>query len=261
MQRLLIDLDCLLDTRLAAISTVSSDVAQMMVGIPQLMDKYRKRNTDDFSQFGIDMEKYNEVWKNRKASILRASMMTPLAHFLVDIVEQVHQEAILKPHEYRGGFEIHINTYPYVDLSRVEIDALLDAISSRLKRRVPIYSVCLSDEELTPFLIREREYNCIFFYNFVYWLSTQFPNTLSDEEALDRCIPGVTVYSSYQIANMDDMKDAFEFKNPQGEQCPPHIGAQIALKPVINLEFINIDYYCIIDLDLHVNLTVELSKI
>ena len=86
VQNILIDLDVFLDTRLASLSRVNSEVA-----VHLLKNGYRDRTSDIWSQLpggAVGQDEYEQVYESRDKSILKQSRLTGFMSVLLDIVKE-----------------------------------------------------------------------------------------------------------------------------------------------------------------------------
>lgn len=261
-QRMLVMLDCLLDTRLAVIEMCDPKIAQEIISDPKVSKKYRTRLNDDFSVFGIDQKKYLEKWNKRTADVFPLSVMTPFPHMLANIMDQVNVESVLSPHEFED-FELHLNVWPYIDLTQEECDLIVEMVNARFKVNVNIKFINVPLENLTPELILGLDYTSLYLYNWEDWVYKVYPKDISilQKNPDSYRLPGVTVHTTYQPTNIESLKTAFEFKSPSGEQMAPHLGIAFLMRDFMILEFVGIEHYSAIDPELHVAFTAASENI
>ena len=175
-----VELDAILDTRLAAISRISSKAAADLV----TDDRYYTRLTDDFTQLcGITREQFREEYTKRDASLIYDSLMTELPHLLRELVSKLEVEASETP--FMENFEVHLNVWPYVLEAETE-HALEVAMLFYSGRETPVRIVRMHPKDVTPTYIKSTVSGMIL-YNFRDWLQHHL-----DAFAIVQC-PRVTI--------------------------------------------------------------------
>lgn len=170
-QAILIDLDSLLDTRIATLSRINSDSAVKAV----TSKDYYIRLNNDFTSFGVSLQSFREAYAKRDVETLKESLPSS-AIFLVNImVRDLAEQHVSSP--FADKVKIVINTYPYL-LAKEESLAIARALAGLTDiRHDNIETVSLSWETLTPEVIKAR-YTGMLFYNFQEWLDCQKDNFL-----------------------------------------------------------------------------------
>lgn len=244
VERLLIFMDAIFDTRLGVISTINPQVANDIVSVPELFKQYTSRYNDDMSKFGIDKDVFYETYARRDAFILPKSLATPMLFMIKKLLVHMDQGVINNPHLY-DDFEIELNIHPYGNMSDVVKMALAETIESSLSIDRPIRIVDFPLTDLDHKKIKDREYSTIVLYDVDPWLTNYFHKDLTDEQALERSIPEVTIMTAMFFDDIKKYKAALDFKNPAGQQCPPHLGVSKLLEHFVGLKYLGVTHYCI----------------
>lgn len=242
IQKALVFLDTMFDTRLGCIAKVNPSVAAKIATDAKLMAKYIGRANDDMSKFGIDQKTYKEEWDKRNAMLLPACTATCQSFLLGKLIAQMEISTEHQPHLY-DGFEVHLNIWPYGNMSD-EVKQTLSMMfqkSSGLANPVKIVDIPIT--ALTPALITTEQYSTVLIYDIDPWLTHHFHGGLTDEEMIERSIPHVLFLSGFLIPDLDRFKELYEFRNPAGEQCPPHIGMSKLLEPFVGIQYIGLIHY------------------
>lgn len=109
-QVILIDLDVLLDTRLAALA--ATDVAWTKAVLED--GSYRNRVTDVWDNIrpGLDVDKYNDIYDNRDAGLLKTARLSGFMKNLLSIVKHYEYDLATRSDMVSDVIFV-INTYPY----------------------------------------------------------------------------------------------------------------------------------------------------
>lgn len=225
---ILIPLDVLLDTRIATIALMDEDKA-----INLLQNGYHNRRSDLF--LGIDKNEFLEKYSQRDELTLAKSQCTGIRFVLEDMIDTLHMQSETTP--YHDKISITINTYPY----KIKFDTLnliIKAISGWLKFKGEIRTVYLSDEDLTPELIKSS-YDILFMYHYAQWLETQVKNF--ENTSINNCNLYVPA-----ISFEHDLNDKF-LESIVDEGMHPLEALKFLLAPFINLEPIDVEVFSVLN--------------
>lgn len=239
-QSLLIELDAILDTRIATVAKISPAAS-----IKLLSDLYRKRNHDDLGILfeDIDNDAFKEAYSKRDTDVLRQARPTKMFFHLVSLTAEMVREAIAHP--FVKEVRIDINTYPY-KLSEVERKDIETMISYYVGPVVTVSTVMLPPSVLTPKYLDEN-YTLVVMYDFDTWLVTH----LNDEKDIKhkRC-PRVTLLApakyrdGYNLPKEEDLIS----NEDGGLRADPFEVTRFALIDYIGLEFYPMDFYSLVQL-------------
>jgi hypothetical protein len=162
---ILIEIDALLDTRLAVMDRLDPEAAVRLASNPD----YYTRMIDHMEPLcGIDEATYQEAWNKRSFEDLKHALATPMVDFLhyqaLDLARKVKLEPTVE------GAEYVINLFPY-RIPLPDETALHNALSQRFGHAVPIKLVFLSPKEIEPLQVRSK-YAGLVFYNHHLWIRT-----------------------------------------------------------------------------------------
>lgn len=245
-QVLLIPIDLLLDTRLPTLSLIDSAVAESIVLDKEKGKIYRSRLNDQFAQFGIEKDKFNELYKKRTADILRYSRPTRFLFELPTIADQLIKKSLMEPHNVEE-IEYHINFYPYYQLTEEQREYIVGAVKARVQDLVKFKGVYIPDRKLSANMIKSNAYTGLFFYDYSTWVNTFYGKDVKQHELMQ--MPSVSVYSGVSFNDLDKLKVAIEFRNDNGEQCDPLMGLKAMWLPYFYFESIDSASLSIIDPD------------
>lgn len=159
---LLVDIDVILDTRLAFLYYMDQDLTNRLVK----NNSYHNRKKDNFERIPYDM--FSALYKSRKKGILTYATLTPMCKLIRNHYGDVKLDPILT--EMKEPPVIYLNTYPY-NFNFEE----MNNIRFMMERIVPnaaVKIVALSNAELDPAWIKDR---ILFMYKYdaIEWLETQ----------------------------------------------------------------------------------------
>jgi len=166
---LLVDIDCLFDTRLSVISELWPDPNE--IGFDP--DSYEIRKSDflvDFCSKATkeDQARFDEKWESRGMEVFRNGVeMTGCFLTLVRMAETALTGRVSRP--VWPEYEMVVNLYPYPFDDEVEKEALLVGLSERFDAVEAIEFVSIPHEEMTPATL--KPFSQVIIYDFNRWLS------------------------------------------------------------------------------------------
>lgn len=168
-QAILIDLDMLLDTRLAVLSELNFDWVE-----EHLDKKYRMRLNDVWSDIGegIDQEKYDAIYAAREKTILSNARLTNMMSMLLGLISNYEDEIALATSPL-GQVTLVVNVYPY-DLTIEECHRLLQCLTEYLGSIVTIRITKEPMENLSLKYLRQMGYNQMIIYDFISWFNYHY---------------------------------------------------------------------------------------
>lgn len=233
IQRTMVMIDALLDTRLGTVLKTQPDVATALFTNPA----YYARANDDLNQIDsrIITECYQKAYKERNSETLVESVMTPMVYMLSELAFQFEDQRVNTP--YVDEVIVQVNMYPYVIDEEVS-EAIAAAIYMYLPLDTKIEIVRIPITELTPSLLK-KDYSCLLLYDLAEWF--QIHNTALDQTI----IPTVTVIAPKLHANGQPAfgKEVF---GEGYEHIDPYVAIQRFASPVIGLEFVDVRTCCIL---------------
>ena len=166
-QRILVQLDALLDTRLATVSRIDQDAAVKLLE----SEAYYIRFNDDFEALtGITREQFRDAYAKRDVDTLALpAIMTVAPLMLHELITKLEINDAESP--YVEGVEVEVNFWPY-QLDDEEIDGLSKAIMVFSGMETLVRMVSIHPMELTPDFIKDR-YTGLILYDFKEWFEYQ----------------------------------------------------------------------------------------
>jgi len=163
IENVMVDLDCLLDTRLPVLYYLAPDVAKTMLKD----DSYRKRVIDRFGN--IPDKLFRAYYRERSKNVLGLATPTPMVDLVIDYCQEAYYSATSA--SLNKIPTLYINTYPY-NLNEEESMNILELIYKLLPVNVNVDMVCMSHAELTPTFV-DANVATIIKYDALEWLEYQ----------------------------------------------------------------------------------------
>lgn len=165
--RWLIELDALLDTRLATVSFLDPQHVSTL-----LRTTYHTRDNDQFQSKLFSVLEYQQAYANRNVQTTMAAGPTGLHQLMsetiqIDISER---DAVAGPYV----MDVDVNTYPYrlqPDEQEVLTAVMLDLFP--LARSIKVFY--LDPKVITPMFLKTGNYTYVVMYDYQNWLNLHVP--------------------------------------------------------------------------------------
>lgn len=171
-QKVYIDLDSLLDTRVGVVAVNYPEAAKQL-----MQDAYWLRDSDDFSgltEGSVTHAQFREWWRKRDKVCLHAARPTNLIHILEQLSEAMVSSQVNLP--FVAATQYLINYWPY-QLDEAEVAAFQQACEIITGNVVEVEMINLPPERLTPQWIK-REVSLMIMYDYWTWMEAQKDNFL-----------------------------------------------------------------------------------
>lgn len=230
-QRLLVDIDVLLDTRISTISSINDEAAKYL-----LSNGYYDRLSDNFEVMTnglITNEEFKEAYSKRDKEILKKSVVTKFTFALNGIVKNLINVSRNTP--LINEIVIGINLWPY-HFDEDEKEALSLILTNYLGQDISykIEFVRLQPHTLTPSYIRENWEGYVT-YDYDLWLRDQHLNLI------DLPIPRNTIMGPAVSKNEHIQSPVLKVEE-LGE-IEPFKYLEVLLSPYISLELMESKYF------------------
>lgn len=226
-QNTLIDLDCLVDTRLGLLFQHYRDHYNKLSDV-QMNDIIHRTHDTMWQWACVSEDDWRAQYDARDVSTLKHSLPTDMMVNLKPIIMSKYVEGKTSPVHH--PLHLFINIYPYV-LDNEECEVLVDAIKECTFDDLDVDVVRLSPESLTPGSVKDR-YQVLFMYEGVKWLE------LHKQELLDCKMPRTILnLPGYLIDNKEAMEAA------EQENVDPFERAKVAMSEFITLEFLSPNFF------------------
>lgn len=222
-----VELDCILDTRLATVARLNESVATTL-----LNGDYYTRAQDKFE--GIDMAAYKELYANRDGETLRRSMHTDILPLISHLAGTLREQAIKRPYHDGGAFVV--NYWPY-NLAPEVIEAIRRALTVRVAGMGSVYMRSIRPKDLTPKYCKQH-YSMMVMYDYGTWLDLH-------AKAFEKVrIPEISMLAPaiYFKDELPSEKDMAQFK---AEGMHPLKAVEMTVASFIELTLIDIKFFSV----------------
>ncbi len=226
-QKILIELDCLLDTRIGTVAMISQDLATSV-----LQNNYHARMEDKF--VGVDDVQFKEMYNNRTLDVLKHSTVTTFMPLLKHLCSQIFEESLSRP--FHSGPEVIVNIYPYF-MSGDVADDIKEAICRWLGVSTLVSITRIEPQELIPIVC--REYSLMVMYDPTLWVNMNLENLLKTN-LREVCLYIPKIYRNKDISD-EELEQQIE------QVMDPFIALDFLLKPLIDLTQLDVGYFSILN--------------
>jgi hypothetical protein len=236
--RIYVELDALLDSRIAVISSLDQRAAARLFNDP----RYLNRASDDMGRIAKSFtnEAYQAAYAKRDVDILVNSRLTGIVLLLGQMLAELEKNATRTP--FTEDVELHVNTYPYV-LDAEESHQLMLSIHARASLRAEIKIIHMPIHELTMTTVKAMDYAALLMYNARQW--AELAMVKNEQEKI--YLPAVTLMGP-QLLKTEEMDLTKEdLTAPDGTVWDPFDAVRLLLAELIHVEFLPIDLFCLID--------------
>lgn len=154
-----VELDCLMDTRLATLTSMDKQKASRIV-----LDGYHVRRSDNWDD--IDMEEYRKRYENRNIYTLSQSTVSGCVALINKIGLDLAKDLAESP--IHNSLELYVNTYPYL-LTDEELNDLEISLSRWITAPFEFHFLYLKPEEVNVKYVNDKFFVLIM-YDFSSWL-------------------------------------------------------------------------------------------
>ena len=219
-ENILVDLDCLLDTRLPVLRYLDDDL-----GIQMLKDgSYRKRVIDRFGN--IPDKVFRSYYQARSKNVLGLATPTPMVDMVLDYCEEAYYSATCASLNHIPTLQI--NTYPY-QLNEAESLNVLELMYNLLPVNIDIDMVYMDFNDLSCEYV-DNNLGTVIKYDAVEWLEYQSALGNLSKTTLLRSSVIAPLIAGINTPSKNITQDAFE-------------EARNTFGPVTNLVFIQSRLY------------------
>jgi len=159
LSTVLIELDCLLDTRLAIVSQKD----------PVLLDKLLQKGSGYHERLSDPLQ---ELYVDRDRSVLEAALITPMGQFLKEFSYCTLKQILNTPFHYQP--KILLNVHPY-NLTTDEENILIQSLRAVTHNKADIEIINVSYEQITPKFVK-KHIAIMVLYRYDLWLETHSLN-------------------------------------------------------------------------------------
>ena len=223
--KMLVELDCLLDTRLAILFGLSENFAKRAID-----NSYYDRLIDDFPN--VPFEEFTQLYNNRDKNVLRNAMLTKIAFLMREFVMATTHQILTSPFHMKPV--VIVNTYPY-EFKDEEADALISVIVSMTSGMADVELVYKPPEQITPAYVK-KELSLMVMYEYHKWLELHAEN----ENFKRITCPEVTLIGPALFFKRPTKK---ELEETQRTGINPFKAVEEMVAPLIGLKLIDVENF------------------
>lgn len=228
IQGIYVDLDALLDTRIATLHLVHPSLVK-----EALDNGYFTRKQDAFKS--LDKKSFKELYDTRDSEILQNAIYTKILLLIQDMVDKSVEQALTTPHVTK--VILYINTHPY-KLSDSEESAIVDAMVHYTKSMADVHIFNMSEKELTPEFCLDN-LSVIIKYNYAEW----FDYHCKTEGVKKYPLTELTLIVPELFFNR--LPTEMEIRENEKNNIDPFRAVEIFLSPLITVKTMPIEMFCL----------------
>lgn len=243
----IVELDVLLDTRIATVARMNEEVAAKLLEscLPEAdhnaKGNYHKRLDDHFE--GVDYKEFMKLYSERDGETIAKATMTNAFVVIRHLIKKMLREEV-HTHQHRNPC-LYVNIYPY----SMDADVLADveaAISAQFDMLITVELVRMSPKELTPTWL-QGHVRFAMMYEWNQWMNIHFGETVEEPVV----IPEVTLYGPALFE--EGMLGESEYKNIVSELSreiaddpQPFRAAEIMARELVHLQLVDARIFSIV---------------
>lgn len=234
-----VELDALLDTRIATVAKLFPSKAKALVS-----EKYRNRYSDQFSDLIPELtdEAFDAAYKKRDVETLKASRPTDMIIIATDILEDLQSKMDNGSPEIKS-ICLEVNIWPYA-LSEDERFTLAATIAELMELFVPVEVVSIPLEQITYEFIRAKRYIGLIMYNYRQWF---YEANRHYKERPQGC-PSISLFAPAISVSKATKDDDHVFTLPNGYTIDVFDSMCIATADLIGFTFLPASAFSLLDL-------------
>ncbi len=224
LSTMLVELDCLLDTRLSLLSELDDEKLR------KVLDMYHKRDIDQFPFYSFN--RFKENYDKRDKSVLNNALITPVMFLIQEFVKKTLLQIINSPFHLKP--KVIINIHPY-ELTEEEINDIIKLIVIKTNKECDVEVISRGVDRLTVGYVKEN-ISIMVMYKYYEWIEFHSKNKAFEKLTCpDINLFGPAIYFLPKQPRSDIKEDPF---TSMEELAKPLIG--LKLFPVEYFSFIKI---------------------
>ena len=205
---ILVDIDAILDTRLAVIGTLYPELVEDVAK----SSKYRLRRSDKMSLVDarIDDSAFALAYQRRDKELLKTSKLTMIVSEFKHVAATYLQTAIENNPIMRDCFLV-FNIYPY-DLNIDEIEVLAEVFKRQSGiPQIDCGFINKSPADLTPSYLKEIDVKAWLLYDYSEWMQNQYGDHILEESGKQVTgVPEIAIYTAKLLGNEAEEKQLMD---------------------------------------------------
>lgn len=230
LQRLHVELDAILDTRLATAALINQQAA-----VDLMNRNYGYRLSDEMSLFTTHLtdDQFRAAYAKRDVTTLMAARPTRIFTRLGEWIGKLEAEQDQGSPRV-SAIEVEINVYPY-ELTDEERLLIAGAVYSQLSTSVRVVCVSIPLAKLTTEYIADAQYTALFLYNYQSW----FDQTIGRTTVQPRRIETVTVVAPQIGPSEASIRESMARLDEKLPTKDPFIALEKMMSLIIALNFVS----------------------
>lgn len=241
-QNIYIELDCLLDTRIATIHTLNPDAA-----LEVLEKGFTKRTKDNITPYTdkVKQEDFKKAYEKRTADLLVDSRPTQYFFLLKDIISGIKKQQNMRFDI--GDINVFVNIYPY-ELSDEEKIEMQAALSEHF--RADVTCISLPNYAITLEKIKAEDWVLLAIYDGRSWVE-RITNAMAEDKSFNpetvTRIPRVTL--TFPALLRDDVEDPKKenLTTPDGQVLDVFESIRLMFVEIIAIDFLPANMFSLAD--------------
>lgn len=232
----LVNLDTLLDVRLATVSMLDAKYASTL-----LFNDWSKRETDFFKSSATTFTEieYEKLVNSGDIRVLQHALPTTMTRYLHNTIKETLAEAVVGGSVNRH--HVIVNTHPY-QLTREELDELVLVIEEKLPLVDKVSTVSIPLNFLTPDYLKALEITHFINYDFAKWLDLYIETLLnSPMPSMIMICPKLTIKTADQTEDPEVTKALLEDHSAFSAM-------ELQFVMYLGLRFIDVSYFSVLNL-------------
>ena len=239
----LVDLDCILDTRLGTITKLNDEES-----VNVLSNGWRTRTSQDICSVTtvIDKEEYVNTYADRNIETLMLSRPTNLLLSMADDFSSM-MKLVGRGATPLSDVCLVINKYPYQTDEQTDLE-IQRAVTEIVGSDVPVRIANYPEESVQLSYLNMRGITDYFTYDVFNWIKREFSNKETFED-LTLC-PNIAVWGPKLLSHDNAVDELLKQETLIDEKDDPFDFAKVLLAPCVNLQWLDVFEMSIIDFEL-----------
>lgn len=239
MIRMLVELDAILDTRLAMVELLNPSLVEKL-----LTPEYANRLSDEFNLLvpELDNELFKRAYSERNLETLYYARPTDILLFVNATANAMLRE-VAKGQSESDNVEIDINYYPY-PIPNDALDVWVESITAALRLDKKVNMVSIAPTKLTTDAIRNGKWEVLIMYNLEKWVKAVF----NRHDVRPTPIPKVVVIAPTLVSSIESVVSEAHAPAPTKERLNPFDAMRIMFSEIIGIKFISVAEFSLMGL-------------
>lgn len=241
-RNILVTLDSLLDTRLTTLEQYLTDreIADLLIS-----GEYHNRLEDKFGN--VSKETFKKGYEARTERVLINALLTNIVFFIQEYLLIIARERVNEP--FRAPPSIFVNFHPYklgISAEKAFCEVLMSKLTltndhEQFDFRFGMDNLNLSNEELTPNYLVDRQVSCFITYEGLDWLNAQATNLETQSRTAMKEMELIT-----PALYLDGSPESDDVKKLREEEINPLDEVQTLARMLVNFRYIDVKSFSVV---------------